>query len=233
MKKLLSAVFFLGLLLTLTACPLETREDLRQQDDDRQLKEQVTTIQRSKADSEQRFTDVQNDMRVIAGRVDAVEHNDQTAQQNARSEIEKLRVQVMAQNDKMKLMEQHVDAVEMRLTAAIQALNSAQAPQQISSQNSSGEEARGKKKEAASLEEAETLFESRDYKKAIVQFESYRTKHAKGPRAAEATYKIGVCFAELGLKKDAREFYQETIENFPGTVQSKKAKARLTQLKSN
>ncbi|MBK9294536.1 MAG: tetratricopeptide repeat protein [Oligoflexia bacterium] len=48
---------------------------------------------------------------------------------------------------------------------------------------------------------------------------------------AEATYKIGLCFTELGLKKDAKEFYKDVIEKYPKTSWAKKAKYRISQIK--
>src|SRR5258708_666633 len=108
-------------MFALSACPLLTREDAEKQNEDRQLREQVSTIQKTKADSEVRYNDLQNDVRATSGRVDTVEHNQQVANQNHSKEMMELRKVVETQNEKIRLLEQHIDATETRLTAAIQA----------------------------------------------------------------------------------------------------------------
>jgi TolA-binding protein len=233
MKNYFKLLALLTCMAFLSACPLTTREDMEhQQDDERQIKEQVSTIQRGRADNDQRLTDLQSDMRVIAGRVDAVEHNDQQGIGSTRVEIENLKKQIAAQNDRMKLIEQHIDATEARLMSAVQSLGTAsQASPHESGVSESAKETGHAKKSEGPLGEADSLLSSHEYKRAIVQYENYLTKKPHGALAAEATYKIGYCFAEMGMKKDAKEFYQETMESFPGTSSAKKAKARLSQLK--
>lgn len=222
MKKLGVSLVLFSMTLCLAGCPpFTTREEIRQQEDEKQLKDQVSTIQKTHADSEQKYGDIQNDIRVIAGRVDSVEHNQDVSSREMRSEIENLKKQVIAENEKIKLLEQHVDSTEVKLTNAIQAIGTG------GSQASSVSGSRSEK--LSPLEEADQHFKNKEFKKAIVNYQAYLEKHEKGVKAAEATYKIGVCFSELGMKKNAKEFYVATIENFSGTTFAKKAKIRLAQ----
>ena len=42
-----------------------------------------------------------------------------------------------------------------------------------------------------------------------------------------ALYKIGLSFESLGMKDDAKGFYQELIEKHPKSQEAKKAKAKM------
>jgi TolA-binding protein len=216
-------------MISLTAC-LQTREDIQKENEERQLKEQVSSIQKSHADADMKYGDIETEIRAISGRVEVVEHNQQIYHQQDRQDIEGIKKAIDAQNEKIKSIEQHLDQMDGRLTQAIQAMANAPAPSgpQGGAVVSDGG---GKKGDVKTYNEGEALFSKKEFKKALVKFQTYREKNPKGPKAAESTYKIGVCLVELGLKKEAKEIYQETVDTYPGTPSAKKAKFRLTQLK--
>lgn len=87
------------------------------------------------------------------------------------------------------------------------------------------------KKVKGIFERAESHMKSKDWKKAILEFENYRKKYPRGRRVSMATYFIGVSFQELGLKEEAKAFFQETIDKYPKTSAFNKAKYRLKQLR--
>jgi TolA-binding protein len=214
---------------TLSGCILQTREDIEKQNEDRQLKEQVSSIQKSKADTESRYSDLESEIRVLTGRIETLEHNQQLYHQSAVQDSVGLKKAIEAQNDRSKLIEQKVDGLDGRLNSAIQTM--ASAPVQAPPAATADTATTGKKGDVKTYNEGEALFSKKEFKKALVKFNAYREKNPKGSKASEATYKIGVCLGELGLKKEAKEIYQETIDNFPGTPSAKKAKFRLTQVK--
>lgn len=207
--------------LLLTSCNLMTRQEMQKQDEQKQI---ISTIQKTKADTELKYSDIQNDIRVVAGRVDALDHAVQTNQQASKQDVEALRKLLEAQNEKIKLIQEHIDATEMRLTAAINAIKPG-------ATTDTPLPAPSKVKEVNALEEANNLLEAKEFKKAIVKFQHYIDKNPKNKNVAEATYKIGLCFTELGLKKDAKEFYKDVIDNYPSTSWAKKAKYRISQIK--
>jgi TolA-binding protein len=210
----------------LASCNLMTRQEMQKQDEQKQI---ITNIQKTKADSESKISDLQNDIRTVDGKVDSIDHNVQVGQQNNKQEIEALKKTIDAQNEKIKYLQEHIDATETRLTAAINALK----PGMASIPAATTDDGSGKKMKDASnpLDEAEALLSAKDYKKAIVKYQNYIDKNPKGKALAEATYKIGLCFAELGLKKEAKEFYKDVIDNYASTSWAKKAKYRVSHLK--
>ncbi len=78
----------------------------------------------------------------------------------------------------------------------------------------------------------EDLFQKKEWKKAILSFQTFVEESPKSKLAPEAKYKIGVCFQELGLKDEASAFYEEVLAQYPKTESGKKAKIRLSALNS-
>jgi len=75
------------------------------------------------------------------------------------------------------------------------------------------------------------MTQKKHWKEAIVAYEKYRSTNPTGKRYAEATYKIGASFHELGMKSEAKAFYAEVVEKFPKGEWAKKSNGRLKALK--
>lgn len=92
-----------------------------------------------------------------------------------------------------------------------------------------GEKAESKK--LGAYETAQQHFGKKEWKKAILNFQKYTDESPKGKNVADAKYKIGVSFQELGMKEEAMAFYEEVVANYSKTEAGKSAKARLAKLK--
>lgn len=86
-------------------------------------------------------------------------------------------------------------------------------------------------KKLTPYEEANQLFDGKEWKKAILNYHKYTDESPKGKFVADAKYKIGVCFQELGMKEEAMAYYEEVVANYQSTDAGKKSKARLSKLK--
>lgn len=77
------------------------------------------------------------------------------------------------------------------------------------------------------------FFEDKKWSEAAAEFQSFRekTSNKKNEDYALSTYKIGVCFQELGLKKEARTFYKSVVAKHKKTRASKFAQYRLENMK--
>ncbi|MBC7421717.1 MAG: tetratricopeptide repeat protein [Bdellovibrio sp.] len=84
---------------------------------------------------------------------------------------------------------------------------------------------------ASAYESAQEFFAKKEWKKAIFNYQKYADESPKGKNVADAKYKIGVCFQELGMKEEAMAFYEEVIANYSKSEAGKKAKMRLAKLK--
>ena len=86
--------------------------------------------------------------------------------------------------------------------------------------------AKGKKAEEATFLRGEAHFAAKDYKKAIVDYSKFPEKYTRSSNMPKALLRIGTCFDALGMKEDAKGFYQELVEKYPKSPEAKKAKAK-------
>ena len=85
---------------------------------------------------------------------------------------------------------------------------------------------KAKQHEEATFIRAESYYSLAQYKKAIVDYSKFPEKFTKSKRMPLALYKIGLSFEHLGMKEDAKGFYQELVEKFPKSPEGVKARAK-------
>lgn len=83
------------------------------------------------------------------------------------------------------------------------------------------------------LEVGNGLFDDKKWSEAAAEFQAFREKasNKSDEDYALSTYKIGVCFQELGLTKEARTFYKSVVSKHKKTRASKFAQYRLENMK--
>jgi len=83
------------------------------------------------------------------------------------------------------------------------------------------------------LEIGNKLFDDKKWSEAAAEFQAFREKtgNKQNEDYALSTYKIGVCFQELGLKNEARTFYKSVVAKHKKTRASKFAQYRLENMK--
>ncbi len=83
------------------------------------------------------------------------------------------------------------------------------------------------------LNEGDKYFDDKKWFKAASEFQLYRDKVSskKSESYALITYKIGVCFQELGMEKEAKTFYKSVVSNYKKFKAAKYAEYRLANLK--
>lgn len=226
-KKLL---FVMPVFFLLTACPeLMTRNEVKETEQKKQMDDQVSTMQRSNADTNSRFDEVEDDLRKMHGRLDVVENQ---VGQNGK-ERDKMKgdqdQQVQALSQKVDLLQQEVVKLDNQMAAMNAAL--------LASANKPAEEAApaaapGKGAATKTLMDVgDEQYARKEWKKAILSYQKFRDSSPKSKKLPEATYKIGACFQELGMKDEAKTFFDDVIAKYPNSVDAKKAKIRLKTLK--
>ncbi len=215
--------------LMLTGC-LQTRNDVRENEQRNVMQQQVSTLQKTNADSSNRFSDLEDEMRSLNGRVDVVENklgqgnsSVETALKNSQQQNQDLNQKVAILQDALIKMEKEIN----QLNADIQAVKANQAAIAAAAQAEKSAKAARKDAYEAGLE----FFNKKDWKQAILQYQKYRDENPKGTHFADATYRIGVSFQELGMKDESKTFYDEVVSKFPKSEEARRAKIRLKGLK--
>ncbi|HWU43929.1 MAG TPA: tetratricopeptide repeat protein [Bdellovibrio sp.] len=227
MNSLFVALLTAATTLMMTGC-LQTRNDVRENEQRNVMQQQVSTLQKTNADTAGRFSDLEEQMRALNGRVEVAENkmdrsnsSIENALKNSQQQNQDLGQKVAILQDALTKMEKEVN----QLSQEVQALKTqaAAAPPAHSSHN--------KESSKDSYESGENFFNKKDWKQAILQYQKYRDENAKGAHFADATYKIGVSFQELGMKDESKTFYDEVISKFPKSAEARRAKIRLKGLK--
>lgn len=216
MNPLVIRLIILGLIGLQTAC-LRTRADLNQVERGAAVETQMQDLQRSKADLEARMLEYDSQFRILNGRIDSVQR-EVTLLSERKQETNKEEKHPTA--EKFQLYEQALESLEKQvqlLSAQIATLKK-------------NEGAASQSQDRGNYGQAEIDFKNKRWKSAIVGYQQYRDLNPNGRRYSDATYKIGVCFQELGMKSEAKTFYQEVIDKFPKSEEAKKARYRLKKL---
>ena len=228
-------VMFLLAGLSLIGC-LKTRAELRGDSDDGTPRKPIVVAQRESRKQQQAppqpyhsQEDTDEQLRTLSGRIDVVEN--QVVQINAARAGDKDGVNREKQAFDQKFLA-YEDALR-KLEAQIQAMAEDLAKMKVVLEKPEKPEKPGKEKASPNKawEEGETLFAQKKFKEAILSYQKYRDANPKGKNYADATYKMGVCFQEVGLKDEAKVFFDEVTNKFPGSKEAKKAAFRAKQIK--
>lgn len=224
--------------LSLVGC-LKTRNDVRENEQRHMMQQQVVTLQKTNADASTRMMETNELIRNLNGRIEVLENrlqqsfatNESSARQNAEVNRDMAQKSAILQDALLKLEKEviHLKQEVTQLKAERAALE-AQVASAIVNAGSSQKLESGSKK-MNSYEQAQVFFDKKDWKQAILNYQKYRDANPKGAKFADATYKIGVCFQELGMKDEAQTFYDEVVNKFPKSDEARRANIRLRGLK--
>ncbi len=208
---------------------LKTRSEMKDTETRQAVQQQVVSLQKNTADSSNHFAELEEQMRALNGRTEVLENRLSVKGQETDREKKSLADQNAELYRKVNILQESLGKMEQQISVLATQMTV------IEAQNQAQANARGTPAAATSkknyLETAQDHFAQKEWKKAILNFEKYREDSPKGKQVAEATYKIGVCFQELGLKDEAKTFFEEVIARFPKSEDSKRAKIRLKGLK--
>jgi TolA-binding protein len=84
-----------------------------------------------------------------------------------------------------------------------------------------------KQAEEATFLRGESLYETKQYQKAIGDYSKFPEKYTKSKKMPYVLMKIGQSFDALGMRDDAKAFYQELVEKFPKSPEAKKARKKI------
>lgn len=221
---IIRSVLLISILLSLTSC-LKTRDDVYEN-------ERSQVVQKQATDDLNRSTEINEMLRELNGRIEVLENQLQTANRNSEKMKSEKDLTIQELDRKTQLMQEELTKTEstiVQLQAELAQIKSHQATSTSQVAGAAGKNER--KSTSETYNQAEEMFKQKDWKKAILTYQKYRDDNPKGKMLPEATYKIGVSFQELGMKEEAKTFYEEVVAKYGQSEMAKKAKFRLGQLK--
>lgn len=223
----LNVLASIALLSVFSSCQLDTRSQVREQDEKQVIRKQVQNLQQTTADVNSRFADLEDDMRKTNGRIEALETRFQQSQNAAKANADK---GTAALDARMKDSDAAYREEFQKLRAELDALKAHVESERAAEASAAAASAAAAKKDPFAA--AEEKYEKKEYKEAILDYERYRKANPKGPKFSTATYKIGSSFQELGMIDEARSFYEEVTAKFPKSKDAARAKTKLAKLKA-
>lgn len=232
-RRLESAFSGLTLAIALSGLPfvsgcLETRGTSKEQEEKQVLRSTVANLQQRTADVNARFQDIEDDLRKLNGRLEAMEaRQSQSAtknEQGASAVQSRVNQNDVIYREEFTKLNKEIESLRGQL-ASMQEESSRAAQAQAAAAD------RAAKSEKNPYQVAEEKFDQKNWKEAILDYEKYRKQNPKGKQFAMATYKIGVSFEELGMADEAKSFYEEVLSKFPKTKEADKASTRLKKFK--
>lgn len=228
-SKWLPPLLLLLASLTQTGCMLDTRSQVREQDEKTVMRKQVQNLQQTTADVNTRFQDLEDDVRKTNGRIEALETRLQRADNVSQSNAVKLNQATDARlSDADKAYREEFAKMRAELSD-LKAQFSSAGEQRRSSDASAAASAAVSK--ADPFKAGEEKYEKKEYREAVLDYERYRKAYPKGKLFSTATYKIGSSFQEMGMADEARAFYEEVLSKFPKSKDAGRANAKLKALK--
>ncbi len=236
---------------SLSAC-LRTRYDVGENEQSQVYSKKNANNQQNNAPESQleqrqgstRATDERDDLiRTLSGRVESLENQISSAnkEKSAANSQESQKIALLQEAlAKMEAQIQRLEAEQIQKKAALEAAAVAakaekveEPPPSRSGKKNSKERTpvKANEKNANTYEVAQGFFAGREWKKAILNYQKYADDFPRGKEVADAKYKIGLCFQELGMKEESMAFYEEVVANYAKTDAGKKAKIRLAKLK--
>lgn len=172
----------------------------------------------------------------LNGRVEELEHEKKMKEEERTTEQKRLQDQVVGLEKQLKdTTPQAVEAPEGKSTfeagkdAYFGALfeQAIQYMDQFLQKSENAKDADQKQVAEAIYIRGESYFKRKEYKKAIVDFSKFPEKFQKSAYHPKALLRIAESFEAMGMKEDAKAFYQELSDQFAKTAEGKLAKKRL------
>lgn len=243
LKKTVLLTFLASFAMSQSAC-LKTRAQLREEsghDEENHAPTQAAPVQDVQPQGQYVIDEIKGEFTRLEGRVEDLERLQKQGAANSTS----------ANKDDFKKLEQRIIELEQPQANMIETIKKLQeAPAtaanpsemlekgktQAEGGNFEGaaesftaalKSAKGKIAEEATFLRAEAYYALKDYKKAIVDYSKFPEKFNRSGYMAKALFQIGRSFEALGMKDDAKGFYQELVEKYPKSPEAKKAKSKV------
>ncbi len=205
---------------------LDTREAARENEEKHQLQKQVGTLQRTTADVNAKFQEVDEEVSKLSARVDVVDNKVSKNDDKADKSLAQRDAKIKETSEKVALHQEALTKMESQLSAM-----QAQINQLIEDQKKAPVATKAEGGEKGQYKVAQDFFDKKQWQDAAIAFENYRKANPKGKHAADALYKIGVSFQELGSKDEAKFFFGDVLKKYPNSPEARKATTRLKSLK--
>jgi TolA-binding protein len=211
----------------LSGC-LMTREDVAEEEQKKNVQQQVTTLQKTTADTQNHYSEVNEEMRELSGKIEALDNRISNNNKEREKSLNSTDQLIADTNKKNQALQEEVQKLENQVSFLNQEMVKMSAAQQAAqSVQGAGTVDKKTKKDPNTFKYGEDLFNKKEWREAILNYQKYRDSYPTGKNYPMATYKIALAFQELGMKDEARTFFEDLTNRFPDSPLAKQAKIHL------
>lgn len=182
--------------------------------------------------------EIKAEMTRLQGRIEDLEHAPKEQPTITKDEVKKIQDRLTDQEHAQeKIIQQLQKLQDAQAAAAVSpedalasgktAMDSGNFEVAIDGFSNSLKNAKGKTAEDATFLRAESYYDLKQYKKAIIDYSKFPEKFTKSKYMPHALLRIGQSFEALGMTEDAKGFYQELVEKFPKSKEAKQIHLKL------
>lgn len=222
---------------TLSAC-ITTRNSIEEQKKKKEVSERIENLSQGTASLDEKVAELQVQFRELNGRLEinekqlaekAASEEKRASQDEEKSKEMTGRFDLLIESvNKLEEKMNQVSAEISQLNEKVDKIEEAEKARALARQKKA-EVPRAKKK--GNYRQAEEDFSQKRWKEAALGYQKYRELNPKGNRYQRATFRMGLCFKNLKLADEAKVFFKEVVDRFPGSTYGKKAAAELKSLK--
>lgn len=213
-------VLIFGSVVFLSACVV-TRSDIRTAEEREAIQNQ---LQKQQVTTEERLTEMETTIRNLVGDIEELKNANTLMDQAEEMGEKKIQESFNIVQDRMNSFKEALVAQEKMIKDLATQI------EQLDKRLKKKTKLRAEKVPKGNYASGEYWLKKKEWKKAAKGYQEYRELNPNGRRYVDATFKIGVCFENLGLKKEAKAFYQEVVSKAPGSELAKRANKQLKAL---
>ncbi|OQW50305.1 MAG: hypothetical protein A4S09_00490 [Proteobacteria bacterium SG_bin7] len=223
--KILGFISFI-LFLSGAGCPLQTRSQMEEK---KVIQDQMKVLQTGRNEQQGKIQDVSNEVLTLNGRLETVEAKITSLDRGMQAHNRQGDQQIGEVSNRVKTLEEASLGLNQRMDGIIEELKSLRMAIDSAKKNEKPS-ASSKGPERGPFNTGEDEYAKGNWGEAILSYMKYREQNPTGKRYAEATFKIGYAFQQMGKAAQAKSFYQEVVNRFPSTPHAKKAQSQLQKI---
>ena len=183
----------------------------------------IRSVQKQTAELDAQFHEINESLRHMNGQFEVLQKQITDLKEQNQHLENRLEETDKQNKDTLGLLEQEIELLRSGRP-------SARGKDKRKSQNKNYRKKRSKKTSLL-LNKGNQHFQNKRWKQAIINFENYRQESAKKDSSfAHATYRIALSFEKLGMKENAKSYFEELVKLFPRSHLAQKAKSHLDKI---
>lgn len=221
---MIKIIFMIAVAAGLTSC-LKTRSELGSQYQSQVYTQKQADNQIIQNEPEPKIDERDELIRQLNGRVESLEKQLSEAQLAKNQSADAEKIQLL--QDSLVKMEMQLQKLENE--AAMKPSDSRVIVPAKTEKTEKPAVAQTPTEKKTTFDVAQELYASKDFKKAILEYEKFVSANPKNKNVPEAKYKIGACFEAMGMKDEAFSFYEEVASLYGSSTYGKKAKQKVSK----